>query len=85
LSLTGIKESERTTHEITIYPKPALNKINLEGGENFISYSIYDTSGKFISKGSESTINIEHLNPGAYMIYMITAEGKVASKNFVKK
>jgi len=70
----------------SIYPNPAENFIYLKNIRDVKSYIITDMSGRLIMKDSlsEDLINIENLEPGNYMLQIITKNG-IQTFKFIKK
>ena len=79
--------------KIRIYPNPAGSSLNIESidANSILSYiTLSDPSGKEIRSvkvpnGKTMVINLDDLNPGAYTVTFYSKEGKVATKQFIKK
>jgi pectate lyase len=72
---------------IGIYPNPVVNTINIISPESIRSYSIFDISGKFLSKNFGDNIrqvNVTSLVKGSYFLVLNTAENKTANIRFIK-
>lgn len=74
-------------HDITIYPNPFTEMINISGDVQLQSVSIYDASGKMVKevKSSEKTISLHELNSGVYMIKLTLKNGSSKTIKAVKK
>lgn len=57
--------------ELTLFPNPASNILNITGLKQKEAYRIYDYTGRFITKGTfdvDATLNTENLPSGLYLI-----------------
>lgn len=80
---TGLNE---VTHEIeaTIYPNPASSLLHVDAGNHKISLlTVYDLAGKEVLQSQTSTVDVEGLNNGLYILRMITEDG-IATSRFLK-
>ncbi len=89
--LTIVKNKQSQLAELNLYPNPSSTILNV-AIENYkltanSSIDIYDMQGKTVKHIStvnlESTISIEDLAPGQYILNLIDRSKKVASKTFV--
>ncbi|MCY7421351.1 MAG: SBBP repeat-containing protein [Chitinophagaceae bacterium] len=73
-------------YTVHVYPNPAINKIYVEGIDNYKSIRINDVSGKVVydQKVTQGSINISHLSKGVYTI-LLSGDDDVQSLRFVKK
>ena len=60
--------AESTKHNWRIYPNPSQAQINFESNEEFHYLTINNFNGKELLRSNQSTVNIEFLLPGAYLI-----------------
>lgn len=76
----------KTDNKISIYPNPATDIIYLKNIQKPESYTIYDISGRMITKDflHSNTISIESLSSGNYILHIIT-QGKSHTFKFIKK
>ncbi|HQV00348.1 MAG TPA: T9SS type A sorting domain-containing protein, partial [Bacteroidia bacterium] len=72
-------------HQITLYPNPTNNSININSNLNFTQAVIYNTLGKqvVIIPVVEKTIHVESLNAGMYYVQFRTKEG-IITRKFIK-
>lgn len=72
--------------ELTLYPNPASDYLNLATEEQVLSYKIYDMSGCMLryELGDEKSISVEDLNVGFYMIEVETVNDVYRTK-FLKE
>jgi CubicO group peptidase (beta-lactamase class C family) len=86
LVITDIPEETKAEPiDITLYPNPASNNLNVRCTANIAELNIYSFSGQQISCSQGSPgIDISFLAPGIYIIEAKTVEGVVRRK-FVKK
>jgi streptogramin lyase len=70
----------------TVYPNPALNSLTtvgiLEG-----SYTLVSMTGQELEKGAftNATVDITHLVPGVYSLYLNAVDGKLLKAVFIKQ
>ncbi|MFB9121238.1 T9SS type A sorting domain-containing protein [Bergeyella porcorum] len=76
-----------TKDNLTLYPNPASTEINLSNTKDFISYEIYDASGRLIKEGffDGKPIQINHLSNGVYTLSAKNKQGQTTSARFIKK
>lgn len=80
-----IEERKMLGKEISVYPNPASQYININtGNEKLISWEIYDMSGKLVLKGNTTPINIQTMVKGSYLLN-ISLEKKQISKTVIVK
>ena len=75
-----------------IYPVPASEMINVTVSQNTgknANYQVYSVDGKAVMNGNisgqDNSINIRNLEPGIYLLEVITSDGRRDSKPFVKQ
>jgi len=75
---TGIEEEPALNEklEISIYPNPANDIINVKYNKEFI-IEIFDITGKSILTSKNKTTNIAHLDQGNYIIMIKNEKGKI--------
>jgi hypothetical protein len=73
-------------NELTIYPVPTRNELNIDTDLEIISISVYALDGKVLmaEKGEVDHINVERLMPGAYIL-SIQTEDEIITKKFTKE
>ncbi|MDA9303955.1 T9SS type A sorting domain-containing protein [bacterium] len=84
ISLTSIEKN--SLNQISIFPNPTNNILNVVGLLNDITYKIYSINGKLIESGTlnESTIDVSTFENGVYFLQLESKEGNSTIK-FVKK
>lgn len=70
---------------VKIYPNPASSIVKIEINSNVKNIELFDITGKKLLSTSETTININHLNTGIYIINIETTEGEKGSFKIVKQ
>jgi 1,4-alpha-glucan branching enzyme len=83
--VTSTTEKNIQTNNILIYPNPANHEINIQAGDLFSEIEIYSLTGKLMYKTvsppeKQKTINIEHLQPGIYLLRMVRDENIFTQK-----
>lgn len=81
--------NENTVRNITIYPNPAKNEVNvkLNKAEN-ADYRIHDLSGRLIKKGNlaaDGKINVEKLSSGNYVLTVEMKNGEKRTEKLIIK
>ena len=74
-SVTQINSSEINTP--TIFPNPASDflQIQRETKEEKLQYQLFDLQGRQIDSGNSSTINVQQIHSGIYLLRVITPKG----------
>lgn len=70
---------------LTVYPNPVSSVINLSSDKKISTSQIYDLNGKLVKSATDSKINVETLEKGAYIIKVTMADGTTASEKIIKK
>jgi uncharacterized protein YjdB len=83
----GIKEVN--TNEITIFPNPATNYINVTTNNKIESLTIYSFNGQVVvhsnMENQYEKINVSNLSNGSYIIVLTLSDGVVTTKKWMKK
>lgn len=74
------------TSDITIYPNPTADYINIKSASRVISLNVVDISGKSVAskKSADNKIDVRNLTKGTYIINVETDNG-TQTKKFIKK
>ncbi|MDT0295887.1 T9SS type A sorting domain-containing protein [Mesonia ostreae] len=86
-NLLAVDAVQAETHSLTVYPSVFESQINVSTHLNLQSYSLYNTSGKLVSKGSlrnTSSIQTAAIASGLYILKINTQNGAV-TKKVIKK
>lgn len=80
---------EIASSEVSVYPNPANNELNIKMNENISTVSVMTTEGKVVStqaaNGVSTTVDLNGLNSGMYMFQVTTSNGSTYTSTFVKK
>ncbi|MDR2205724.1 MAG: T9SS type A sorting domain-containing protein [Flavobacteriaceae bacterium] len=70
------------TNDITLFPNPATNILNIETSQKISGIIIYDASGKMVKtvQNTGKTIDISTLQNGVYHLEIFTDKGKIYKK-----
>ncbi len=71
--------------KLSVYPNPATDVINVKSESKIAQVSIYDISGKAVKTTTETTVNVENLAKGSYVVSIKYADGTTESKKVIKK
>ncbi|MCO6494395.1 MAG: T9SS type A sorting domain-containing protein [Bacteroidetes bacterium] len=84
-----IFNSSISSQEISVYPNPANDRINISGLEGDEVIRIYDYTGKLVYQSEKQQIQdsilIAQFSSGVYYISIIKADGTTASFRIVKE
>ena len=81
--VTGTSEKS-VMEQLTIYPNPALEQLNIVTSANLIKLEVLDFSGRFVKTSTKSSVDVSDLEKGSYLISIQTDEGQTTRK-FVKR
>jgi len=70
---------------VSVYPNPATDVINVKSENKISQISIYDAAGKAVKTTAETSINVENLAKGSYVVSIKYADGTSESKKVIKK
>jgi hypothetical protein len=74
---------ELSKNEVTVYPNPANDVLNVSANGEVSNVVISTLDGKVMKTSNESSVDVSNLTSGMY-IYQVTVNGKVSTGNFVK-
>ncbi len=74
---------ELSKNEVTVYPNPANDVLNISANGEVSNVVISTLDGKVLKTSNESSVDVSNLTSGMY-IYQVTVNGKVSTGNFVK-
>ncbi len=70
--------------EISIYPNPSSDYINIDTKENLVEVKIYNTAGRVVKTSQNRNINISDLPSSLYFVKINTMKGTYREKLLVK-
>ncbi len=76
----GINPLEKDKNQISIYPNPIVNNINIKTEAQLKSVEIYNMQGQVIKIGYNKNMDLSHLPPQTYLIHIITDKGFLKTK-----
>lgn len=76
--------SEGKLVEVSVFPNPTPDILNLETEGKIVSISVLDLNGRLLIKQNSSSIDVRHLSKGNYILRGTTSLGEFNEK-FVKK
>jgi Leucine-rich repeat (LRR) protein len=79
---TGVEEITNNIN-VSIYPNPATNQLNIETAAIIESIAIYNLLGKLVQIENTASFSVQDLENGAYLLKIRTSRGLV-NKRFVK-
>lgn len=88
--ITGTEADQAFESGFAVYPNPAENNLTVLLPEGSVNYTIYDATGKTIINGNvaglnTTTISLESLQSGTYMISVADKSSVIKTLPFVKK
>ncbi|WP_196886924.1 T9SS type A sorting domain-containing protein [Aureivirga sp. CE67] len=87
--IIGIDEDKYSSSEISVYPNPTVDFINIKSKVNFTKaiVNVFDLQGKLVLtkelKGNSSSIDIQNLEPGTYILNL-NNNGKTFEQKIIK-
>ncbi len=71
---------------VNVYPNPSKREINIPDHKKYDEIKIFDINGRMVlMQKSNSTINIERLNQGRYVMQLMNNGKKVATSSLIKE
>lgn len=80
---TTIQTSEKAT--FSLFPNPAEDNLTVTSEAELSTYTVFDITGQKVLSGNTDTVNISELKNGVYLLKVITKDGHIGTKKFVKK
>jgi hypothetical protein len=71
--------------EVSLYPNPATNVLNIEMTTELKSIEVYNITGQKVMSATQKQINVSDLASGMYMIRIQDSENAVSTKKFLKQ
>uniref|UniRef100_UPI004049A7ED LamG-like jellyroll fold domain-containing protein n=1 Tax=Flavobacterium sp. TaxID=239 RepID=UPI004049A7ED len=71
--------------EVSLYPNPANDVLNIETALEIQSVEIYNIQGQKVMSANQKQINVSNLAAGMYMVRIQDADNAIATKKFVKQ
>jgi len=87
-SLITSHTEDQINNPIAIYPNPVLDILRIDSNLDIKSVTIVDLSGRIVQptiRDGLSKINVARLNPGLYLLKVVTADNEVLIERFVKQ
>lgn len=78
-------ENKASTSEISIYPNPAKDFVNILSKERLSSVEIYNMTGQKILESKNTKINTSNLKSGVYMVKIVDIKNQTTSKKLIIK
>ncbi|WP_312510059.1 T9SS-dependent choice-of-anchor J family protein [Chryseobacterium culicis] len=84
-NLLGTSEESMTREDVMMYPNPSFDYLNIQSKSKIMHVKMFDMTGKEmnITRNSDS-IAIDHLQPGTYIVSIVT-DNKIYNKKLIKK
>lgn len=82
---TALSLNDYELQDISIYPNPVQNILNIQLEESIEKVEFYSFLGRIVLESNRSEINISSLSSGIYLLKVYTENGKVGVKRFVKQ
>jgi hypothetical protein len=86
VSINSVGISDLKANELVLFPNPTNDILNIEIDEVIQSVEVIDMLGRKVSVNvdlKESKVDVSNLEPGKYMIRIITANNRAALKEFI--
>ena len=79
-----LRIEDYTFTQITLYPNPTQDILNIETQQPIEFVKIYNLQGQLIKEGSSNNIDVSKLTTGLYFV-QVTVEGSRVTKQFIKE
>lgn len=83
-SLLSSQNFNQNNLEVSLYPNPTNNVLNIEMTNDVKSIEIYNIQGQKVKVANQKQINVSDLANGMYMIKIQDTENAVSTKKFLK-
>ncbi len=87
--VTGVGISTITLYDISVYPNPATNQVNIEGVTALMSYRVMTVTGSVQQVGplkvGTNRLDMSKYPPGVYMIELLGGEGSRRTFRVIKE
>ncbi len=77
--------NNKAASNLTLFPNPVTQVLNLKSNEGFRSVEIYNSQFKQLYRGQESTINLTSFSPGFYFVKVQLNTNTFVFKKFIKQ
>ena len=77
-------ENTGTTTDISIYPNPVKDVLNIKSNKEIQSVEIFNTVGQKVLQSKGNQVNTSKLKAGVYMIQIKDAKNEISTKKFIK-
>ena len=75
--------------DITVYPNPAENVLNIDAAESLTSVKVIGMDGRIVIDnkvdGNSTSVDVSSLDAGSYYYEVVSSKGDVSRSSFVKK
>lgn len=87
--VTGVGISMISLADVSVYPNPATNQVNIEGVTTIMNYRLVSVTGVTLQQGDlqqgVNRVNMGNYSPGVYMIELIGGDGSRKTFRVVKE
>jgi len=85
LTTMGTENPQNYLSDLTLYPNPASEILNIHSDSNVQHVVIFDLNGKRLIENNSAPINISFLPKGIYIIQIATENGRTETRKLVKQ
>lgn len=80
-------QENNLANNFVVYPNPVLADLHIKDAKDLVDYAIYDYSGKLVKSGKMmgTSIPVNHLGSGIYVLTSSHKNGNKLSTKFIKK
>ncbi len=87
--VTGVGISTITLSDISVYPNPATNQVNIERVTSLMNYRLMSVTGSVLQSGplnvGKNRLDMSNYSPGVYMIELISGNGSRKTFRIIKE
>lgn len=78
-------DNVKSKAKLSIYPNPTTDVVNVVASKKIDSVSFFDAAGKVVKESKESTINVQDLTKGLYILKINYADSSSETSKIIKK
>jgi len=80
-----IKAGNSLSREISIYPNPVTNWLNISSPKEIEKTIIFNSTGQIVWTGNSEKINVSKLSSGLYSLHLQLQNGEITREKFFKQ
>lgn len=82
--VSGITENKIVENSVNIYPNPTTNQLNISSSFSIDKIEIYNQLGSLVFQSNSTVNDISTLETGIYLLKIMSKDGAIVAKRFIK-